>query len=82
MIPTNSHLFAVLVGCNTAQELAELLPECDISDQIIMVLETQCQIIMDIVNNRHFGDDALDDFVETMKAMRHEIKKINAEKRG
>ena len=58
------HMFAIINASNVACELAELLPECDIAEELKAVMNIQHEILCEMVNGRHFGSTQLDNFLK------------------
>lgn len=61
--PLDPHLLAVINASNVACELAELLPQCDIAEELKAVLNIQHEILCETINGRHFGSTQLDRYL-------------------
>lgn len=56
------HVFAIIKSCDAANVLAELLPDCDIADELKYILTMQHQILLEMIQGRHFGSKMLEHF--------------------
>ncbi len=57
------HVYAVITSSNVACELAELLPECDIAEELKTVLNIQHEILCEMIQGRHFGSTQLERYL-------------------
>lgn len=57
------HVFAILKAADTACEIVELLPECDMVEELKMVVNIQHEILCEMVNGRHFGSSQLERYI-------------------
>lgn len=79
MILLEPHFKAIVSGSFAAYNLACLLPEGDVSEELKSILLLQCDILNCIVEGQHFGSRYLNQYTEycdksSQDAMR--IKKL------
>lgn len=57
------HLAATIEACRAAILISENLPETDSTLELKNILSMQLRILLDIIENKHFGSRALDNFI-------------------
>lgn len=60
----DEHLFALIHGTRSACRLIELLPECDVAQELSTLLEIQYNIVTDFARGRHYGSDNIENFID------------------
>lgn len=63
MTQLDPHVYAVITSSNVGCELAELLPECDIAEELKTVLNIQHEILCEMIQGRHFGSTQIERFL-------------------
>jgi hypothetical protein len=57
------HVYSVITSSNVACELAELLPDCDIAEELRTILNLQHEILCEMIQGRHFGSSRIENFL-------------------
>lgn len=73
------HLIALIAGSEAICEMLELLPECDIKEELVILARIQSNIIETIAKGRHFGSDSLDSFISHAENATKEAIRIHDE---
>jgi hypothetical protein len=58
------HIMAMFIASTVACEIIELLPETDLIAELKIILETQYDLFCHFVDNKHFGTERIEDFIE------------------
>jgi hypothetical protein len=59
----DAHLYAALLAGNSALALSEVLPDTDLVQEISFILDTQLKLFAHLIEGKHFGTDALQEFI-------------------
>lgn len=70
------HIFAVMCASSSCAELIELLPGGDIRDEMEKLLITQYQILTHILEDKHYGTDRLEEFIEYNRNLFESLEKL------
>lgn len=76
MIKVEPHVFAVVSSSNIACEVAELLPECDLGEELKQILSIQHEILLEMIQGRHFGTAQLENFISYLDETQQNVKRI------
>lgn len=74
------HVEAIFVASLVAKKIAEILPETDLVENLLNILEVQASICQYICQNKHFGDDNLEDFEEFLDNLEEQISHLISNK--
>lgn len=77
--PLEPHVYAVITSSNVACELADLLPECDIGEELKTVLNIQHEVICEMIQGRHFGSSQLERFFTYLDETLRNVERIKNE---
>jgi len=70
------HFMAAFTASLTACEIVELLPESDLTDELHHILNTQLEILIHMLEGKHFGSNDLNHFMENMAEVKHQVKRL------
>lgn len=70
------HFRAVIVACETSWQLLSLLPDADLIEEIRELMFVQHEVFLHMLEGRHYGSNALDEFVEYNLKLLEETKNI------
>lgn len=68
------HFQAIYESNNAALTVVEELPETDAVLELIGILEIQNDIIMTLIEQKHYGSNPLDNFIHYCKKITHELQ--------
>jgi hypothetical protein len=71
------HFNTVMHACSVSCELADLLPDCDIVEELRAVLNVQHEIFCEMIGGRHFGTAALERFNRYLDELKENTENIN-----
>lgn len=71
----DSHLFAAFTASQTAYELLNLLPRVDIVEEISTILYMQNEVLLHMIQNKHFGTDSLKEFIDSCLEIQRDLDK-------
>lgn len=74
----DEHIFALIHGMQSACQLAELLPEGDLADELSTLLEIQYGIITEFAKGRHYGSEQIEDFINFSQRVVEQIESLRS----
>ena len=75
-VPLNEHLVAVM-SCNiVAQQVTQLLPECDLVGELRDLLSTQDEMITTYIEGKHAGSKRIDDLLHKLESLQKRNQEI------
>lgn len=70
------HLIACL-GTNLAsQMIVDLLPECDLSDELNELLNAQFEVLTTYIEGEHYGTKSLNEILDKVSATKIQIQEM------
>lgn len=72
------HLFSILCSITASREILDLLPEEDMIDQLKFLAKQTEDILMHIIEEKHYGTNNLDWFMQYTETVKDEIATIKA----
>lgn len=79
MIKIDPHFYAAFSACSSACQLLELLPASDLVDDIRDLLHIQHDLFLHMIEGKHYGSDALDEFMKYALLISEEAVRIKEE---
>lgn len=76
----NIHDLAILNSSQAALDLCEMLPETDIVLELHKVLATQFDILVQIIDCKHYGSDRLTKFIKECDKIIKQSQKLQKDK--
>jgi hypothetical protein len=70
------HFAAALLASSAAWEILELLPDNDLVDELKVLVGTQLDIFTHILQEKHYGTDALANFIQHTESIKKEVSRI------
>jgi len=74
--PIDPHMYAALCGVDAALDLVESMPDVDLPIEISAILTVLHEIMMHIIQDQHFGDKALNQYIAHCKAVCDAVNQI------
>lgn len=69
------------MAADTAYEIAELLPDGDLVEELRNLLSVQMTIFDHIIQGKHYGSDHLTEFMKLCQKLKDEITKMGESNR-
>lgn len=79
MFQIEPHFYAILKSAEVACELTDLLPENDLVVELAHLLDTQADLMIHIVERKHYGTDSLRDFVDYTDELRTQVRRLKGD---
>ncbi len=76
MRAVDPHYVAVVAGMDCALGIAELLPETDLVDEQRVLLTSSLQILVDVLEGKHYGTNNLSEFMKNAEEIKSQIKRL------
>jgi hypothetical protein len=77
MIPVDpAHLTTVFSASCIAIDVLDILPQADLAFELKNIIETQAQIINCIMRQKHFGSDAIENFMVYLQDVNDMTKRL------
>lgn len=70
------HIISSLACSNTALEILECLPECDLLQELHNILLIQKDILFHVLNDKHFGSERIESFLSLLAQLQYETRKL------
>lgn len=71
------HIIALLESVEICIDLLCKLPDADIVLTTLDILATHANILVDISQQKHYGDNNLDDFIGYIKSLRYDLSTMD-----
>ena len=68
------HYVAVIAGMDCALGICELLPDVDLVEEQMGLLTSSLQILVDVLEGKHYGTNNLSDFLKRAEETKEQIK--------
>lgn len=80
MINIEPHFYATVMACETSWQLLQFLPDSDLIEEVRELMYVQHELFLHILQGRHYGSNALDDFVEYNQSLLEETNNLRDQK--
>lgn len=70
------HLFAIFTGSNTISDIADLLPEGDMSIELLNIVQIQLDIMLHMITKGNYGHDELNHFIDYCLQLSDELEEM------
>ncbi len=70
------HYVAVIAGMDCALGICELLPEADLVEEQMSLLTSSLQILVDVLEGKHYGTNNLTDFLKRAEETKKQIEML------
>jgi len=68
-----NHLFSILCSITACREILDLLPEKDMVDEMKFLTEKAEDILICVIEKKHYGTDSLDWFMQYTMDLKQEL---------
>jgi hypothetical protein len=72
-IYVENHLFSLLCSLTACEEILDILPDKDMVDELKFLIDHSQEILMCVIEEKHFGTDNLDWFMQYTMNLKEEI---------
>jgi len=70
------HFCAVVAASSAACDLLEVLPECDLIDEMKNLIHIQFDLLAHLLEGKHYGTDNINNFIEYTNVVKREISEL------
>ena len=75
----DQHFLAILRSSDALCDLIDLLPETDIRDEIKTALNMQLEILVYMLEGKHYGNRELNTYIKYVDSLKDEAFRLNRE---
>ena len=79
MYRIDPHFLTILKAADVACDLIDLLPETDLRDEVRTVLNVQLEIIVNMLESKHYGTTNLNNFCDYIAQLKEEASRLKDE---
>jgi hypothetical protein len=73
MVVIEPHFMAAFMGCVTACEILDVLPQGDLTDELKNILDIQFDLFVHLMEGKHYGSNNLNDFMAYTDEIKSQI---------
>jgi hypothetical protein len=70
------HFYASLLAAYAACDLLDFIPKGDMYESLFYIISTQRDLMIHLLQGRHYGSDDIDDFISYIREVNQEVNRL------